>query len=288
MKNKILKDLLKIVIYKLLTMSLRASNKYRKEEEIRSILIKSASDLSKQYTSFEINSPYIVENLRCIHSFQIALVLKTLKLFGKNSTNKELTIVDIGDSSGTHLKYLKDIVVEKKLDWKLNLLSVNLDPIAIEKIKKSGIEAVECRAENLVEKGIKADIFLSFEMLEHLFDPINFLHDISAKTDCSYFAVTVPYLRQSRVGMIYLRKGDLRETSAENVHIFELSVEDWRLIFKFSGWEIIAEDIYLQYPKFGILRLTKRLWKWLDYEGFYGVILQRNSEASEKYKSWPE
>lgn len=286
--KKFLKEPLKNFIYKILTKSLRASNKYRKEDEIRSILINSVPDLSKQYTTFEINSPYIFENLRCMHSFQVALILKTLELFGQNSINRKITVVDIGDSSGTHLKYLKDLVSERKLNWKLNLLSVNLDPVAIEKIKERGIDAIQVRAENLVEKGIKADIFLSFEMLEHLFDPINFLHDISSKTDCSYFSLTVPYLRQSRVGMIYLRKGDLRETCAENVHIFELSPEDWRLIFKFSGWEVVAEDIYLQYPKFGIFRLTKPLWKWFDFEGFYGVILRRNSEASEKYKSWPE
>jgi hypothetical protein len=286
--KKNLKKLLKFLVYELLTMSLRASNKSRKEDEIRNILIKSVPDLSKQYTTFEITSPYVFENLRCMHSFQVSLIIKTLDLFSCASLNREVTIVDIGDSSGTHLKYLKDLVVENKLDWKLNLLSVNLDPVAIEKIKRRGINAIECRAENLIEQGIKADIFLSFEMLEHLFDPINFLHDISSKTDCSYFAITVPFLRQSRVGMIYLRKGDLRETCAENVHIFELSVEDWRLIFKFSGWEIVAEDIYLQYPRYSFLRLTKHLWKWLDFEGFYGVILRRNSEASEKYKSWPD
>jgi hypothetical protein len=275
------------IIYKLLAMSLRASNAERGEGKLRKLLVQSVPDLSKQYTTYEIDSPYATENLRCVHAFQVGLILKTLKLLNQDSASRDITVVDIGDSSGTHLKYLKSVVATNKLNWQLKLLSVNLDPVAVSKIREQGLDAIECRAERLAEKGISADIFLSFAMLEHLFDPISFLHDIASKTDCSYFAITVPYVRSSRVGMQYLRKGDLRDSSAEDVHIFELSVEDWKLIFRFSGWEVVFEDIYLQSPRFGLLRATKPIWSQLDYEGFYGVILRRNPEAAEKYKSWP-
>ena len=50
-----------------------------------------------------------------------------------------------------------------------------------------------------------ADLFLSFQMLEHLFDPVSCLHELASKTSTDYFVVTVPYVARSRVGLKYLR-----------------------------------------------------------------------------------
>jgi hypothetical protein len=286
--TKVVKKWIKGLIEKLLTRSLRASNVERQESALKEMLIRSTPDLSRQYSTFDIDSPHLIEKLRCLHAFQIGLVMKTLELMGSTSANAPITLVDIGDSSGTHLKYVKDIAGFRKLNLNLKLLSANLDPVAVKKIQDRGMDALLCRAEELPTKGIEADIFVSFQMLEHLFDPISFLHDIASKTNCSYFVITIPYVRTSRVGLHYLRWGDFKDYWAENTHIFELSVEDWNLIFRFSGWEIVSSDIYTQYPKFGLLRLTKPLWSRLDFEGFYGVILRRNLEISKHYKSWPD
>ncbi len=74
--------------------------------------------------------------------------------------------------------------------------------------------------------------------------------------------------------------------SAENTHIFELSPEDLQLLFKFAGWSVVFERIYLQYPKKHWLRITKRYWMMFDFEGFYGVILKRDSTWSKLYTGW--
>jgi hypothetical protein len=281
-----MRDFLKDMVFRLLALSLRASNSERGERELRKSLMKIVPDLSEQYTTYKIETPYQVENLRCVHAFQMGLVLKAIALLDNKRDEGAITIVDIGDSSGTHLKYLKEMEGADGGSSRYRLLSVNLDPVAVQKIRDKGFEAVHCRAEQLVSLGIHANLFLSFAMLEHLFDPISFLHDMASKTECDYFVVTVPYVRTSRVGMQYLRKGDNRDSYAEDTHIFEFSAEDWSLIFRFSGWKIVLSDIYTQYPRFGFLRFTQPIWRRVDFEGFYGVVLQRDTSASEQYKSW--
>ena len=281
------KQVLKGPLYRLLTQSLRASNTARGERDLRDLCIRSVPDISAQYTTHSIESPYATEKTRCQHAFQTGLALKAIELTAQEAPGRPLTLVDIGDSSGAHLKYIHDVMAFRALNVRLKTLSVNLDPVAVKKIQDKGMEAVLCRAEELSTHGVEADIFASFEMLEHLFDPISFLHDMATKTTCSYFAITVPYVTASRVGLRYVRNGGHEQGGAEGTHIFELSADDWNLLFRFSGWEIVVEDIYTQYPTSGLLRLTQPLWKRLDFEGFYGVILRRNLEISRNYASWP-
>ena len=157
-------------------------------------------------------------------------------------------------------------------------MSVNFDPIAIEKIREKGLKAILCRAEelHLQKDGIITDIFLSYEMLEHLFNLIEFLHTMALKSRCEYFVVTVPYVSSSRIGLHQLRNNSKNAIFAENTHIFELSPAEWKLIFQFSGWKVVYEKIYKQYPKSFPLYFTKFIWRKFDFEGFYGVILEKN------------
>ena len=93
------------------------------------------------------------------------------------------------------------------------------------------------------KKGIDADIFISFETLEHFMDPISFLKRIAGIPRLKYFIITIPFVRKSRVGLEFIKKEIKREFHAENTHIFEFSPQDWNLIFKFSGWEIFFQKI---------------------------------------------
>ena len=166
----------------------------------------------------------------------------------------------------------------------------------MEKIQKKGFEAIESRAELLHEhpdfEG-SADIFLSYEMIEHLLDPINFLHAMATKSRCDYFVITIPYLNRSRIGLHHIRQIDKgialdREANAETTHIFELSPDDWDLIFRFSGWKIIKSVRYTQYPKnkLNLLSSLRYLWRKLDFDGFYGVILEKDDSISKRYQDW--
>ncbi len=278
----------KRLVKSFLTMAVLASNKQRGEDLLKAELVEIVPDISKQYTTFEIatNDTYLIENVRCLHAFQVALTLKAVDWVGKALNDNQLNIVDIGDSSGTHILYLDNLLKSRGIN--ANALSVNLDPIAVQKIKAKGLNAIQCRAEDLssIEGGVTADIFLLYETLEHLFDPISFLHSMSTRTKCKYLVITVPYVRQSRVGLQHVRLGMDKEVFAENTHIFELSPSDWNLLFKFSGWKIVAADIYRQYPPFGILNFAKFIWRRFAFDGFYGVILERDQIISQRYKSW--
>jgi 2-polyprenyl-3-methyl-5-hydroxy-6-metoxy-1,4-benzoquinol methylase len=236
-------------------------------------------DISTQYNHASVEEGFVETKVRAMHSFQVSLANRALALWHEKG-GTELTLVDIGDSSGTHTQYLKS------LHGEFRALSVNLDLEAVQKIKNKGLEAILVRAEELGEHEIAANIFLSFEMLEHLSDPIGFLKSISENTNCDYFVLTVPYLTTSRVSLNHIDLKKEGEYFAEDVHIFELNPRDWKLLFQHSGWEIVSDDIFLQYPSAFPFFLTKWLWKKTDYEGFYGVILSRNHAWKNSYKDW--
>lgn len=257
--------------------SLESSAKELGLNELKNKLSKAGSDISQQYSSFTLDKAYMIEKVRNLHAFQISLVDSIMHEF------QTPTIVDIGDSSGTHLEYLKYLYSSER---DINCLSVNLDSVAVEKIRSKGLKAIHARAEDLSEYNIKTDIFLCYETLEHLLDPVSFLHNLADKTDAKYLVITVPYLKESRVGLYSIRNNDNKSFGAETTHIFELCPEDWKLIFRFSGWKIEYEQIYFQYPKKHYLSIAKKLWKKFDFEGFYGVVLVKDNEWSEKYLDW--
>jgi hypothetical protein len=281
-----LKNLLKRVRDFLLIKSLEISNKQREENDLKKRLSKIVPDLKNQYTTFTIdmNDKYLTTKVRCQHTFQMTTLMKAVQLLVEKQKKEKIFIVDIGDSSGTHILYLNELL--KEHDIEANTLSVNIDPLAIDKIKNRGLNAVLCKAEELHEHNIEADIFFSFEMIEHLFDPISFLYIMSSKTKCDYFVITVPYVQRSRVGLEHVRYNINKEANAESIHIFELCPFDWNLIFKFTGWKILHADCYTQYPKRGMLNLLKYEWRRFDFDGFYGVILERDHRIKNQYKSW--
>jgi len=123
-------------------------------------------------------------------------------------------------------------------------------------------------------------------MLEHIISPIQFLKSLSDKSECRRFVITVPYLKNSRAALYYIRNNCLTKQVAEDTHIFELSPTDWKLIFKFSGWKIVFDKIYYQYPQKGIYSLTKNAWQQNDFEGFYGVVLEKDDTYKKLYMDW--
>jgi len=230
------------------------------------------SDITDQYTTFRVNTEIMNYKVRLLHAFQIRLVEQAL-----NRIKDIKTIVDIGDSSGAHLQYIRSLF------GRYNTISVNLDPIAVKKIHDKGLNAVLGRAEELHTLGIKADLYLCLETLEHLFDPVSFLKKLST-TGCQGFVVTVPYVAKSQVGLHHLRYDQKVNLCAENTHIFELSPDDWRLLFRFSGWRVSYDDILYQYPRRHPLRLTKTIWRSRDFEGFYGAVLIPDNTWSKLYQ----
>ncbi|MFH1724210.1 MAG: methyltransferase domain-containing protein [Elusimicrobiota bacterium] len=260
----------------LLEKSLRAAIEEQDLADLCRRLEEVQPDLREQYSTFEVDSEFLRTKVRGQQAFQIALASPELE------ARPEAVVVDVGDSSGTHTAYLKALVPGSKHRF----VSVNLDPKAVGKIQSRGLEAVLARAEELEQYGVNADVFLAFELLEHLSDPATFLHELSAKTRCSRLVLSVPFVRRSRLGIHHIRAGLRKEVSAENVHIFELSPEDLRLLFRHTGWKVERERIYRQYPRGSWLAMTKHVWRDWDFEGFYGVVLSRDDTWSSLYTGW--
>ena len=277
-----MKDLLNRLLFNLLTFSLSRARDNQGYKELFYKLKKIVPSLKDQYSSFTIEGRYLETKVYTQHAFQISLLIDTLKDLESNQMPRVL--VDIGDSSGTHILYLKELV------GNLDAISVNLEKEAIERIRKRGIKAIRCRAEdinNLPEfSNLKVDIFSSLEMLEHLENPIGFLKDMAKKAECEKFVITVPLvLNKSRIGLHQIRNwGSNQAFNPETTHLFELCPDDWDLLFKFTGWKITKRVKYTQYPKKSLFTFFKYIWRRLDFDGFYGVILEKDDTYSRKYE----
>jgi len=270
--------MLKANMQLVLARSIRSAVREQGLEALADRLEMIVPDLSKQYSLFEVKEGYLKAKVRAMHAFQMLLVDRVIRNFLDS-----VVIVDIGDSSGTHMQYIKGLYSQ---NMNIRSLSVNLDEKAVARIKSKGLDAVCAKAEDLENYDIKPDVFLCFETLEHLMDPCKFLRNLSSGTKAKYLIITVPYLVKSRVGLHHIRQGAQCGVCAENTHIFELSPNDWRLLIRHSGWRIEEEKIYLQYPQKSLLRITRPLWRKNDYEGFYGAVLSRDNSWSSKYKDW--
>lgn len=264
--------------------SLRWAIKQQKLDKMLVKLREIVPDISNQEASTkETFNEYWEFKRRGLQSFQCSLMLKALEYF----TAHNLTIVDIGDSAGTHMLYVKELT---RPGYEIDCIGVNLDPRAIKKIMARGQKAILCRAEDLNLGEKQVDLFTSFEMVEHLHNPSIFFRRLAKRSGCKKMLITVPYLRQSRVGFNSIRnklKGDI---FAEDEHVFELSPSDWKLLLLHSGWKVTYSKIYYQYPKSLplISQILALFWKRYDYEGFWGAILEKDTSFSDCYKDWEE
>ena len=273
------------VYQSLSTTSLRAAIREQGLEQLCDRLRQVVPDLREQYTGGFDDAEYMrywEMKMRGMHAWQVRLTLEALEHIGTQGQ----VLADIGDSSGNHGIYTKALAPEGQI---ARSIGINLDPVAVDKIKSKGAEAILCRAEELDMEGIKADLFTSFQMLEHLTDPVRFLHDLAERGDADHLLLTIPYRRTSRFGGSHIRLPLNRmpeSMTAEEVHIYEFSSEDWTLLARFAGWAPVFTNIYYQYPKRSPLALTAPMWRALDYEGFLGLFLKRDLSLSNHYADW--
>ncbi len=241
-------------------------------------------DVSDQYSGSAMQGPYWQLKVRGMHAFQTTLMLKALA----GLPRKRLTVVDIGDSAGTHMTYLTRLA---GAGAELETMSVNLDPKAVEKISAKGLKAILCRAECLdLGPDQPVDLFTSFEMVEHLHNPAIFFRRLAKKSPGNLMVITVPYMKKSRVGLYHTRNPAAGPVSAEDEHIFELSPQDWTLLCLHAGWRITYSATYYQYPrKLPLLSpLLASFWRHTDFEGFWGAILEKDTSCSDLYQDWEE
>ena len=250
-------------------------------EKLREII----PNVQDQYTdpSFQRDfNPYWELKTRGLHAFQVQFVSECIDLIANEKKQTALTMVDIGDSSGNHNIYLKNLLGNKLKRF----VSANLDPVAVEKIQKKGAEAILCRAEEL-KLDHAVDLYTSFQMVEHLFNPVEFLNNLATKGSAQNLIFSVPLRFQSQVGLLELRRNHTEMAmTAEGTHIFELSPEDWTLLAQFSGWQLVKQKHYFQYPKFHPLRITSPIWNRYDFPGFWAGYFKRDLSTANRYKNW--
>lgn len=227
-------------------------------------------DITNQYSKESIESEYIKTKVLALHSFQMALFAQFINY--QEESNK-WKVVDLGDSSGNHSRYIKKLFDKHKF----LTVGVNSDKKAIERIDNNNsigcYSSIERYTSNYYHNNSEKLILLMFETLEHLDNPIEVLKNIRANMNPVALIITVPFVRRSRVGLHYLRnnlKTD-KEVNQENNHIFELSPDDWMLLFKYCGFKVEKAFIYYQYPRW--IPFLRYYWQAFDFEGFVGFIL---------------
>ena len=244
-------------------------------------------DISQQYSrnTLDFNRYYELK-MRAQQAFQCSVMLKAIEDFSA----EKLVVADIGDSAGTHMIYLKELTKGK---FDLETVSVNLDPRAVRKIQDRGLNAIQKRAEDIRPEDIdgkQVDLFTSFQMVEHLHNPAIFFRNIAKKSLSERMLITVPYLKQSRVGLHHIKNRIKELIYAEDEHIFELSPEDWTHLLLHSGWKVAYSKTYYQYPRRWpvVSSFLRWIWKKSDYEGFWGAILEKDTTYSDFYQDWEE
>lgn len=271
------------VINKICFYSIRKALSEKGFNDLINTLRKIVPDISEQESRHRMMDPYLELKMRGLHAFQCSLMLRTINSF----PSSRVTIVDLGDSSGTHMLYIRGI---KNDSIAIDSISVNLDPIAIEKIRARKLRGVLCRAEELDLRNESIDLIVSFEMIEHLHNPALLFRRLSTNSGFNKIIITVPYVKKSRVGLHHVRNRSERIIFAEDEHIFELSPEDWSLLLLHSGWKVTYNEIYYQYPhKWPLLSwFFAFFWKRVDYQGFWGATLEKDLTYSNRYSSWAE
>ena len=223
-------------------------------------------DITDQYTNFKLTTNYLKLATKALHAFQLKLIHRTFFYsLLKEDQKKEFKILDFGDSSGTHCRYIKKLYPY----YGIKTLSVNIDQNAINRIKENGLDAINSEIQESW-MFTNYDLAMSFQVFEHLENPIKALRDIKGITN--RLIITVPYIKKSGIGI-----QDFNNINPENTHLFLLCPNDWGKLFRYTGWKVRHEEIYYQYPRrIPLLSwLLKKYWKWIDYEGFYGVILEK-------------
>jgi len=212
-------------------------------------------DISHQYNSDDMDDECWFVKLRGEHAFQVRLALEAMEQFDVHS------LMDIGDSAGTHIIYLTTLSGRE-----IRAKSLNNDPEAIRHIKRMNLEAVCADAEDYDWSKEDWDMFLAFDMLEHLTDPISFLANVRTARS-NVFVISVPYIRKTRINH-FPKKGG---------HIYELSPGDWKFLFATMGWEVVKERYYLQFPRIFGWGALAEFWERNDFLGFWGCVLKKDS-----------
>jgi len=246
-----------------------------KQQNLKNILsVISAYPIENHYGTSIINTAYIWYKVKALHAFQVSLINEALK--NEYGTNVE-KIVDLGDSSGLHLLYTKEINLDILDKRDCSYVGVNIDGGALKKIEDKGFRAIYYDIEEAIfkyEDFVDADYVFMFETLEHLNNPATVLRKIKEDINPKALIITVPFVRGSRVGIEKTSTGKINLTP-EDVHIFELSPKDWGQLFTYAEWTIDYEQVYYQYKR---NLMTNWFWRWyweyFDYEGFIGYVLK--------------
>ncbi|MBF0323911.1 MAG: hypothetical protein HQL42_02460 [Alphaproteobacteria bacterium] len=249
--------------------------------QLRQVLPNVADQYTTHFDPTEYDR-YWERKMRGLHAFQVRCMLDAVDHLGKDG----LVLADIGDSSGNHALYLKALAPAGRVE---RVISVNLDPVAVDKVKAKGGDAILCRAEEMDLEGVRPDLFMTFEMVEHLSDPIRFLHGLATRGSADFMLMTVPLRPCSRFGGAHLRLPESampESMTAEEVHLYEFSPADWTLLARFAGWSPVFTRTYRQYPLRSWPLVTRPLWRALDFDGFFALLLRRDLSLAKRYTAW--
>jgi 2-polyprenyl-3-methyl-5-hydroxy-6-metoxy-1,4-benzoquinol methylase len=107
---------------------------------------------------------------------------------------KEIKILEIGCSSGIFLDKLQKYLSEKLPNYQFSLFGVDIDSNAICNSANDSLNLICQSIESYLENANQTfDIILHFELIEHLFDPYNFILNVKKLlSDDGYMLFTTP------------------------------------------------------------------------------------------------
>lgn len=146
-----------------------------------------------------------------------------------NTTNKPVTLMDIGAGFGTFCEEFK-----KVCDFK-HVIAVEPVPSLAETCRVRGLEVIESSFEQLERDPRTVDVITAFEVLEHIFDPEEFVdHCYHLLNEGGLLVITSPNIKGFETQVL----GDKSSTiSYEHFNYFHTS--SLCLLLRRFGFEII-------------------------------------------------
>ena len=89
--------------------------------------------------------------------------------FVERCSVKPGTLLEIGAGFGTFGEEMKALGIFERI------IALELTPTLAGKCRQRGLEVMECSVEEVSLSGLQADVVVSFETIEHLFDPLSVL-----------------------------------------------------------------------------------------------------------------
>ena len=210
-------------------------------------------DYKKHYGWTDLTAEHDYYRVLYFHS----CLIKVLTEKFPTQVHKKVRILDVGDSDGLILKYVKTFLCGEAA-----VVGLNFEAKCADNIKHNGVNAIQGDAHYLPFKDDSFDFVFCFETLEHLENPILVLQNLKKIVTGKIFLSIPNFGRETRI---------YPKLDAQEYHIFEFSPADFSKILSHAN---LKACFYREIPVPIPLGWLNKIYLKLFYYPFFHRFFQ--------------